>query len=75
MYGTIGRHQEKQYFPPESDSRLNNPDFAAFECAYGWAGMRITNLKLNCHLRWTGRSSPKRGILSSIMHSALNRLL
>ncbi|RYX88475.1 MAG: thiamine pyrophosphate-binding protein [Comamonadaceae bacterium] len=42
MYGTIRMHQEREYPTHVSGSQLNNPDFAALACAYGYAGVRIT---------------------------------
>ena len=42
MYGTIRMHQEREYPTHQSGSGLNNPDFAALACAYGYAGVRIT---------------------------------
>ena len=42
MYGTIRMHQEREYPTHASGSHLQNPDFAALACAYGYAGVRIT---------------------------------
>ena len=42
MYGTIRMHQEREYPNHASGSHLQNPDFAALACAYGYAGVRIT---------------------------------
>ena len=42
MYGTIRMHQEREYPTRSSGSHLQNPDFAALACAYGYAGVRIT---------------------------------
>jgi len=42
MYGTIRMHQEREYPQRSSGSHLNNPDFVALACAYGYAGVRIT---------------------------------
>ena len=43
MYGTIRMHQEREYPNHASGSHLQNPDFAALACAYGYAGVRITH--------------------------------
>ena len=43
MYGTIRMHQERDYPTHSTGTRLQNPDFTALACAYGYAADRVTH--------------------------------
>ncbi len=42
MFGTIRMHQEREYPQRVAGTPLTNPDFCVLACAYGYAGVRIT---------------------------------